>query len=211
MYICVNELKYFFMKAKFTSILKDKCKDFGLTEKAINDLVELGIEGLTEESSDEDFSNAVERLVPYARLMQKEITRKTTKPKPQSDTKQSKTTEGEENEGAGNGDEMPAWAKAMQASFEAMKAENEQLKATARANDRKASINARAKEIGIPEALMKHYSMSDDADIEAELTSYKQELINSSLLPKDATHEQGSAEASMKESAMAFAKTLADK
>ena len=65
------------MKQKFLEILKDKVKDFGLSEKAIDELVEMGIEGLTAESSDEDFTNNAEKLVPFAKMMQREITRKT--------------------------------------------------------------------------------------------------------------------------------------
>lgn len=198
------------MKSKFTSILKDKCKDFGLTEQAIADLVEMGIEGLTEESSDEDFSKKADSLVPFAKLMQKEITRKSAKNKPQPNKGQTKEDDPENGGGAGDED-MPAWAKAMQQSFEAMKAENEKLKADAKANDRKAQIQSKAKEMGIPEALMKRFSLADDADVDAELTAFKQDLINSSLMPKSAVEEQSAKEASMKAEAESWAKSLPDK
>lgn len=195
------------MKSKFTSILKDKCKDFGLTEQAIADLVEMGIEGLTEESSDEDFSKKADSLVPFAKLMQKEITRKSKKAQPKKEDSKK-----DDSDGGGAGDEdMPAWAKAMQQSFEAMKAENEKLKADAKANDRKAQIQSKAKEMGIPEALMKRFSLADDADVDAELTAFKQDLINSSLMPKSAVEEQSAKEASMKAEAENWAKSLSDK
>lgn len=198
------------MKSKFTGILKDKCKDFGLTEQAIADLVEMGIEGLTEESSDEDFSKKADSLVPFAKMMQKEITRKSAKNKPQPNKGQTKEDDPEKGGGAGDED-MPAWAKAMQQSFEAMKAENEKLKADAKANDRKAQIQSKAKEMGIPEALMKRFSLADDADVDAELTAFKQDLINSSLMPKSAVEEQSAKEASMKAEAENWAKSLSDK
>lgn len=196
------------MKSKFTSILKDKCKDFGLTEQAIADLVEMGIEGLTEESSDEDFSKKADSLVPFAKLMQKEITRKSKKPQPK---KEEPKKDDPENGGGAGDEDMPAWAKAMQQSFEAMKAENEKLKADAKANDRKAQIQSKAKEMGIPEALMKRFSLADDADVDAELTAFKQDLINSSLMPKSAVEEQSAKEASMKAEAEKWAKSLPDK
>ena len=67
------------MKIKFKKALSEKLKDMGLTEKAIDDLVELGCKGLKDDSSDEDINNAVDLLVPYAKVMQGEITRKTRK------------------------------------------------------------------------------------------------------------------------------------
>lgn len=197
------------MKTKFTSILKDKCKDFGLTDKAIADLVELGFEGLTDESSEEDLSKSVEKIVPFAKMMQKEITRKTTK-KSQSEEKPSKE-EGKGNEGEGEGVEMPAWAKALNDKMDALKAENDSLKAEKAKSDRKSSIQATAKKMGIPEALMKHYHIEDDADIEQSLTEYKQDLISSNLMPKDATHESSRIEAQMQESALDWAKNLPNK
>ena len=34
------------MKKKFRKLLSEKCKDMGLTDKALDDLVEIGAEGL---------------------------------------------------------------------------------------------------------------------------------------------------------------------
>lgn len=198
------------MKTKFTSILKDKCKDFGLTEQAIKELAEMGFEGLTDESSEEDLSKAVEKLVPVAKMMQKEITRKFDKNKKPSEDKPSKP-EDKPDEGKGEGVEMPAWAKALNDKMDALKAENDSLKAEKAKSDRKSSIQATAKKMGIPEALMKHYHIDDDADIETSLTEFKQDLISSNLMPKDATHESSRVEATMKESAKSWANTLADK
>lgn len=44
------------MKKKFRKLLSEKCKDMGLTDKALDDLVEIGAEGLADDASDEDLS-----------------------------------------------------------------------------------------------------------------------------------------------------------
>ena len=82
----------------------------GLTEKALGELVELGSEGLSDDASDEDIVKNVDSLVPFAKAMQAEITRKTQKK--QSTTKQS--TEEEEGNGEGDnkgGNDVPEWFK----------------------------------------------------------------------------------------------------
>lgn len=196
------------MKQKFQEILKDKIKDFGLSEKAIDELVEMGIEGLTAESSDEDFANNAEKLVPFAKMMQREITRKTSKktidPKPSEG-------EGKKGEGEGKGDEMPAWAKALQESVDALTKENAELKASAKANERKQAITTKAKELGIPSYLVEKMAFADDADINAELTDLKQKMVTENLLPKNAVIEKGTEEAKMRENAKSWAKNLPDK
>ena len=42
------------MKKKFRKLLSEKCKDMGLTDKALDDLVEFGAEGLADGGSGED-------------------------------------------------------------------------------------------------------------------------------------------------------------
>lgn len=156
--------------------MKDRCKDFGLSDKAIESLCELGSNGLTDESSEEDITNKADSLVPFAKAMQGEVTRKTKKSQEQPKKKQS-TEEGEEGgEEGGGGEEVPAWAKAMQETLTALKTENDSLKAEKQRSERKSTIAAKAKELGIPDYLMKRVSFADDADITAELTAYKQEL-----------------------------------
>lgn len=99
------------MKKKFRKLLSEKCKDMGLTDKALDDLVEIGAEGLADDASDEDIAAKVDSLVPYAKAMQGEITRKTQRPKPQSKKPQS-NDEGEDE--GGNDDEAPEWFKPFQ-------------------------------------------------------------------------------------------------
>ena len=123
------------MKKKFLTALSLKCKDFGLTEKALDELAELGSKGLKDDATDEDINNAVDLLVPYAKAMQGEITRKTSK-KPQSTTQ----SNGEGN-GEGDDDKAPKWFAPYKEKMEALETENAALKAKEKANDRASLIS----------------------------------------------------------------------
>lgn len=192
------------MKKKFRSILSERCKDMGLTDKALDDLSELGVKGLKDDASDEDITKAVDSLVPYAKAMQGEITRKTRKTS-QSAEKQSY------DEGNGEGErseEMPEWAKGFQAKLDALEKENAELKAEKTKTERATLIAEKAKKLGIPDYLMKRVSLADDADIDKELADYKQELVTNNLMPKDAANERGTKEEAMKADAKAWAESL---
>ncbi|WP_278583050.1 hypothetical protein [Coprobacter fastidiosus] len=199
------------MKKKLLTLLTGKCKDMGLTEKALGELVELGSEGLSDDASDEDIVKKVDSLVPFAKAMQAEITRKTQKK--QSTTKQS--TEEEEGNGEGEnkgGNDVPEWFKTeMQKRDKQISdliKENETLKANETKKSRSEQIAAKAKELGIPDFLMKRFSIADDADIEKELTEYAQDLVNNKLMSKDSAHELSSSEEAMRKEAKAWAESL---
>lgn len=202
------------MKKKFLSLLTEKCKDMGLTSKALDDLVEMGTDGLADDASDEDISKKVDSLVPFAKAMQAEITRKTRKDTSKQSKKQSTEDDGEGNEG-NNGDNEPEWFKnAMKKRDEELaelKRENETLKAEGAKKSRSEQIAAKAKELGIPDFLMKRFNMADDADIEKELTEYKQDLVTNKLMPQDAAHEMSGSEEAMRNEAKAWAEGLPNK
>lgn len=185
--------------------MSERCKDMGLTEKAIDELISLGDKGLTEDSSDEDIKKVVDSLEPFAKAMQGEITRKTRKPQPS--TKKPSKEEGE-GEGDEKGEEMPEWAKAFQTKLETLEKENETLKAEKKRTERSAQIAEKAKKLGIPDYLMKRVSFADDADIDKELADYKQDLVTNSLLPKEGAGERGSSDEAMKADAKAWAESL---
>lgn len=193
------------MKKKFRTALSERCKDFGLTDKALDDLTELGIKSLKDDASDEDITKAVDLLVPYAKAIQGEITRKTRK------TTQS-TEKPSEDEGKGegekSGEEMPEWAKGFQAKLDALEKENATLKAEKTKTERAALIAEKAKKLGIPDYLMKRVSFADDADLDKELADYKQELVTNNLMPKDATSEKGGKDEAMKADAKSWAESL---
>lgn len=196
------------MKKKFRKLLSEKCKDMGLTDKALDDLVEIGAEGLADDASDEDIAAKVDSLVPYAKAMQGEITRKTQRPKPQSKKPQS-NDEGEDE--GGNDDEAPEWFKPFQKKLTDLETENAALKAEKAKTTQQAEISAKAKKLGIPDYLMKRVSFAEDADLDKELADYKQELVTNNLMPKEQAHETGSSKEAMEAAAKAWAESLPNK
>lgn len=193
------------MKKKFKELLSEKCKDMGLTEKALTDLTSVGMEGLSDDVSEEDIEKGVDLLVPFAKAMQAEITRKTQK----AQSEQQSKTEG--NEG-GNGNDIPDWFKsemeARDKQLSELKKENENLKTENQNKTRGEIITKKAKELGIPEFLMKRFSLSEDADIEKELTEYKQDLVTNKLMSEDGTHNRSTSEEAIKEDAKRFAEGI---
>ena len=203
------------MKKKFLSALEIKCKDMGLTKNALNELTELGAKSLKDDATDDDINAAVDSLVPFAKAMQSEITRKTSR-KPSTTQSTDTTGEGGEGESTTTGgetgsEEMPAWAKTMQSQLASLTAENAALKADKAKAERAATIAAKAKSLGIPDYLVKRTTFAEDADIDAELTSFKQELVNNNLMPKGQAHEGGSTDAQDIADAEAWAKTLSNR
>lgn len=200
------------MNKELRKTLSELCKDMGLTDKALDELTEIGSQGLDEKSSDEDITNAANSLVPYAKLMQGEITRKMRKPA----HNQPKSSDGEgEGEGEKGNDAIANIIAAQLAPFKEqlnkLQSENESLKAEKAKGERSASIAAEAKKLGIPEYLMKRIAIADDADIAKELSDFKQELVTNNLMPKDAASELGQKEDVMKADAKAWAESLPNK
>ena len=196
------------MKIKFKKALSEKLKDMGLTEKAIDDLVEIGCEGLKDDASDEDINQKVDLLVPYAKVMQGEITRKTRKP-----NHQTKTTEEVEVEGEQDAKIAAIIAKQLAPltqSINDLKAENEALKAAKAKGERDAQIAEKAKKLGIPEFLLKDRTFPEDADLDKVLGDFKNDLVSHNLMPKGAAQETGKVEDQMKADADAWAKGLPD-
>lgn len=203
------------MNKKFFSILQDRCKDFGLSEKAIEDLAKAGSEGITDETSDEDIQKKADSLVPYAKLMQAEVTRKAQKVEPQP--KQTAKQQQQQTQTGGgsddnNGEVIPEWFRKYKAetdsSLEALKQENTTLKAERAKANRASEITSKAKSLGIPDFLMKRISLADDADIEKELTEYKQELVTNKLMPAEQADLRSSSDQVAKDEAEAWAKAL---
>lgn len=193
------------MKTKLFEQLKSKCKDFGLSKKALEDLVELGHKDLTDESSDEDIAAKADSLVPFAKAMQSETTRKTRK---QSANKPS------DDEGEGEGEDgapkLPEWFMQYQQRLDALEKENASLKAQQESEQRATLIANKAKSLGIPEFMAKRLNIADDADIDAELAAFKQDLVSNSLMPKGQAHEIGVDMTKAKEDAKSWAANLPD-
>lgn len=193
------------MKTKFRKVLVEKTKDFGLSKKALDELTEIGSQGLEDDASDEDISAKVDSVLPYAKAMQGETTRKLQK----AQSEKSKSNEDGDKDGdSKNDDEMPSWFKPFQDELSKLKEENAALKTERAKSERSALIASEAKKLGIPEYLTKRLAFADDADIVKELAEYKQELVNNNLMPKDTAHVAGASEDSMKADAKAWAESL---
>ncbi len=197
------------MKKKLLAALTAKCKQYGLTPKAIEELVEIGASDLTEEATDDEIAAKVDSLVPYAKAMQGEITRKSRK---KSSAKPSKDEgDGEEEDGETGEDDEPAWMKKVNERLDALETENKTLKEEKAKTERASLIADKAKKLGIPEYLVKRMSFAEDADLDKELSDLKQDLVNNNLMPKDRSHELGTSEEEAKAAAEAWAQTLPDK
>ncbi len=192
------------MNKKLLELMKAKCKDMGLSEKAIDDLVTTGSEGLTEESSQEDVEARANLILPYAKAMQSEGTRWAQAAKEKADPKK------EEPKTPPTGDEKP-WETAIKAmedkygtKLSELEKENETFKAQKAQSDRAATISQAQKKHGISEDDMKFVSIPADADVEKFFTDYKQHLITKGLMSADAAGIQATTEQASEE----FAKTL---
>lgn len=186
------------MNKKLLTALQTKCKDFGLTDNAIEDLCKTGSEGLADDASDEDIEKKADSLVPFARMMQGEVTRKAQKKSP----KETKTTT--EKDDKGGESEEPDWFKTYRAEQE------KKLKSERSKSERDALIAKTAEELGIPSFLMKRISLAEDADVKKELTEYKQELVNNKLVSAEEADITSSSADAAKDDAQAWAKSLPD-
>jgi len=198
------------MKTKLRKTVSELCKDMGLTDKALDELTEIGAQGLAADASDEDIKKAADSLVPYAKMMQGEITRKMRK------TNHNQTPKSDGEGGDEGDDDAIAQAIAKQLApfkeqLEKLQSENDALKAEKAKGERSALIAAEAKKLGIPEYLMKRIAIADDADIAKELADFKQDLVSNNLMPKDAASETGQKEDAMKADAKAWAESLPNK
>jgi len=213
------------MNKKLLKVLQDKCKDFGLTDKAIEELAKLASEGLTEESSDEDIEKKADSVVPYAKAMQGEITRKSQKTNPKPKTKPSKKEgEEEDEEDEENDDELkdvPKWFKAFKKANDAtiakLQEENESLKAEKAKGERRSHIAELAKKAGVSEKMMEAqialheaYEEGDDEAVNKALASIKQVSVTESLPDQDNASILSTSEQAMKDDADAWAKNLPD-
>ena len=206
------------MNTKLRKALSEACKDFGLTEKALDELCESGSKGLSETSTDEEIKKATDLLVPFARMMQGEITRKTSKSKfedeksallKQIEELKAKIEDPQKGKEPPKTDE-PEWFKQYREkqdeALKALKEENDKFKLEQARKQRTELINEKAKELGIPSFLMKRVTISDEDDYEKVLAEMKQELVDNSLGSQFGDPKQ--TEAVDKSAALSFVNSL---
>jgi hypothetical protein len=202
------------MKEKIKAKLQDAVKDYGLSDEAIESLVNLASKGLKDDASDDDITNAVNTFAEIGKAMQGETTRKVQAAKKQFEEDSKHDDDEDESKGKKKdpSKDMPEWFKTWKAEndkqMEALKNENESLKSEKKNADRKAEIDGIVKELGIPDYLMKNYHIADDADARKQLTEFKQDLVNNKLLPKDAAGDRATEEAAIAAEAEDWVKNL---
>ena len=152
--------------------------------------------------------------------MQAEVTRKLQGKKPRGNYKNDADGDGyesgngiDEGNDGGKGDEqIPAY---LQKFMNDMREENKKLskkiidyeKKEAAAN-RKEAISA--KELDIPEHLMKRFYIGDDEDITEVLTEFKQSLVDNGLPTSESSPIKSSSDEEVKEDAKSWANKLPD-
>ena len=202
------------MNAKLLKALSERCKDMGLTSRALDELTEIGSEGLANDASDEDIEKSAIALSRYAKLTQAEITRKTSgKRNTQSSSNNTQSSnEGDEGDNTTAANDIQAMIDARFKKYDervlALESENAALKKEKAQAERRATIAEKAKKLGIPDYLVRRMSFADDADIDKELETVRQEMVNDNLMPKSAAHESGKIEEAMKADAKSWAQSL---
>lgn len=188
----------------------------GLTEEALKDLSEQGSKNLKDDSNEDEINKAADSLVPFAKLMQGEITRKTKPqnkdPKP-SEQKPSDNEGNEEGDKDGDSKNPPAWFAPFAEKLNSLQTENEKLKAEKKSTERGNLIAEKAKKLGIDEEALKYFSVSDDADdnaVDTALKGYKQMLVNHGLPSKDNSGVLGFKTDNVKDMADAYVDALPD-
>jgi hypothetical protein len=206
------------MKEKLKKKLQDAVKDYGLSEKAIEALYNSASKGLKDDASDADIDALVSTFAEIGKEMQAESTRKV------QDAKKSFKKDQQDDDDHSDDDHSdddkedpnePDWFKKYRKSVEKqisdLKKENETITNEKKIADRKSEIAALAKELGIPDYLMKNYSIADDADARKQLTEFKQDLVNNKLLPKDAGGDKITEQAALEAEAEDWVKNLPEK
>lgn len=202
------------MNAKLLKALSERCKDMGLTSRALDELTEIGSEGLANDASDEDIEKSAIALSRYAKLTQAEITRKTSgkRNKQSSSNNTQSSNEGDEGDNTTAANDIQAMIDARFKKYDervlALESENAALKKEKAQAERRATIAEKAKKLGIPDYLVRRMSFADDADIDKELETVRQEMVNDNLMPKSAAHESGKIEEAMKADAKSWAQSL---
>jgi ABC-type phosphate transport system auxiliary subunit len=200
------------MKEKIKAKLQDAVKDYGLSEEAIESLVSAASKGLKDDASDEDITKAVNTFAEIGKAMQGETTRKVQAAKKQFEEDSKKLEDETKGKKEDPSKDMPdsfkTWKAEIEKTIKTLQDENAALKSEKKSADRASEIAGIAKELGIPDYLMKNYAIADDADARKQLTEFKQDLVNNKLLPKDAGGNKITEDAAIAQEAEDWVKNL---
>lgn len=203
------------MNKKLFELLKAKCKDMGLSEKAIEEAATVASEGITDQSTDSDIEARVNQTASFMKITQGEATRfaQTAKQKAEEEAKKKgpdseeakkqAETEAKKKEAEESAKNEPAWftiyKKEQAEKLTALETENKTFKAEKSKGDRQSQVHATAAKFKIPEWRMKGVVVPDDADLEQFFADIKQDLVIQNLVPADAAESQSSKEKATKE------------
>jgi len=200
------------MKEKIKEKLQDAVKDYGLSDEAIESLVSAASKGLKDDASDEDITKAVNTFAEIGKAMQGETTRKVQAAKKQFEEDSKKLEDETKGKKEDPSKDMPdsfkTWKAEIEKTIKTLQDENAALKSEKKSADRASEIAGIAKELGIPDYLMKNYAIADDADARKQLTEFKQDLVNNKLLPKDAGGNKITEDAAIAQEAEDWVKNL---
>ena len=196
------------MNKKLFDLLKAKCKDMGLSEKAIEEAATAASEGITETSTDSEIEARANQTTTFLKITQGEATRwaQTAKQKAEEEAKKKgpdseeakkqAEIEAKRKEAEEAAKNEPAWFTAYKKEqadkLAALENENKTFKTENVKTDRQSLIQATAAKFKIPEWRMKGVVVPDDADPEQFFKDIKQDLVTQNLMPVDATESQSS-------------------
>lgn len=203
------------MNKKLFDLLKAKCKDMGLSEKAIEEAATAASEGITDQSTDSEIEAKANQTTAFLKITQGEATRwaQTAKQKAEEEAKkkgpdseeakkqaEAEAKKKEAEEAAKNEPEyFKLYKKQIEEKLTALQSENNTLKSEKSKGDRQTQIKEIAAKLKIPEWMMKRVSVPDDADLNQFFADIKQDLVTQNLMPVDATESQSSKDKATKE------------
>ncbi|MGE9615521.1 MAG: hypothetical protein ACQPRI_04385 [Solitalea-like symbiont of Tyrophagus putrescentiae] len=174
------------MNTLLPDMLRAKCKDMGLSEKAIADLAGINADNLQEDASQQELEQHIERLLPYAKIIQTESTRRAQAAK--------KNLKQEDKPETAEAKPWQADIDALRQTYESrlmeLKQENEQFKTLHDQKARKEAIKQLQQQHGISDEDMKFVAIPDDTAPEEFFKQYKQHLINKGLMTESAASMQ---------------------
>lgn len=187
------------MRARINNLIKDKVKDFGLSQKAIEDLVSIIIDGLDDTATEETINSKIDGIVPFAKAMQAEKTRTI-------------QTVKIDNNGGEGGEKEPTWFVNWKAKQDAIVAELrtqlEGYEVAEKKAKRQAEIEAAAKKYNVNSVLMERFQIADDEDPDVAISEYKQKLVIAGLAKADEAPKASEIDAKLQADAEAWASSL---
>ncbi len=184
------------MKEKILAALKTKFQNLGFTEKAFGGVADYLAATVTEEDKIETAISGVE---PLLKSFQGDIDKRVNDAVAKTKAELEKKTEdpkGNPKSKEGNDDEVPQWAKDMQAKLEAYEKKESQSALTLKLRDT-------LKQKGVTESYLKRISLSVNSEneieqlateIEADFLATKQDMINQGLVAEAPKNNGGIAD-----------------